>query len=70
MAEPDVVEAKVTVASLVTLAASVVFALLNAVQESPGVLAGVPSWLQFVLIVAIPPVSAFAAGYAKPSNRT
>lgn len=63
------VEVKLVVASLVTLAASCGIALLNAVQASPGLLAGLPSWLQFVLIAIGPPVLAFLLGYAKPSNR-
>ena len=69
---PDVsciVEVKVVVASLVTLLSGVAVALLNAVQDSPGLLAGWPPWAQFVVLTAIPPALAFLAGYAKTSNR-
>lgn len=68
-APPDVVEAKVWASTLVTLAASVGVALLNAVQDNPALLGGLPEWVQFVVLAAVPPVLAFLAGYVKASNR-
>lgn len=68
-APPVVVEAKLTVASLITLAASMAFALLNAVQHDSSILGSLPPWLQFVLITVVPPLATFLAGYAKTSNR-
>jgi len=64
------VEAKLTVASLVTLAASIGAALLNALQGDSALLGSLPPWAQFVLIAAIPPLLAFTSGYLKTSNRT
>lgn len=63
------VESKVVAGSLVTLLAGVAVALLNAVQADSSVLAGLPPWAQFVVLAALPPVLAFAAGYARSSNR-
>lgn len=64
-----VVEVKVIVSSLITLFAGVVVGILNAVQADSSILGSLPAWLQFVLLAALPPVLAFAAGYAKESNR-
>ena len=70
-AAPDpTIEAKVVVSSLVTLAASLVVAWLNGVQDSPGLLGGLPAPWQFIILTALPPLLTFAAGWAKPSNRT
>ncbi|AEA27940.1 hypothetical protein Psed_5815 [Pseudonocardia dioxanivorans CB1190] len=63
------VEVKVVVSALVTLVAGVALSLLNALQTDSSILGGLPPWLQFVLITAIPPLATFAAGYAQPSNR-
>ncbi|MDN5858959.1 MAG: hypothetical protein L0H84_10075 [Pseudonocardia sp.] len=68
-APPDIVEAKVAAAALLTMLASVAAAILNAVQDNPALLGALPPWLQFVLIAAIPPVLTFLAGYTKTSNR-
>ncbi|GEL17704.1 hypothetical protein [Pseudonocardia asaccharolytica] len=68
-APPAVVEAKVWASTLVTLAASVGVALLNAVQDQPTLLGGLPPWLQTLLLALVPPLLAFVAGYAKRSNR-
>lgn len=63
------VEVKVVAASVVTLFASIALSLLNALQNDSSILGGLPPWLQFVLITAIPPLATFAAGYAQRSNR-
>lgn len=69
---PDVaklVEVKLVAATAVTLLAGVAYAVIDAVQDSPEVLDGLPPWLRFVMIAALPPVLAFLAGYRTPSNR-
>lgn len=51
-------------AGLGTLLASIVLAILTA----PGLadyLAGIPAWVQFLVLAAIPPVVAFLSAYAK-----
>lgn len=64
-----VIEWKVVIAALVTLLASVAFAVLNAVLADSSILGGLPGWLQFLILAAAPPVLAFLAGYRVPSNR-
>lgn len=68
-APSQTIEAKVVTSSLVTLAASLVVAWLNALQEQPDLLAGLPPVWQFIILTAVPPVLTFAAGWAKTSNR-
>jgi hypothetical protein len=67
---PDkTIEAKVVVSSLVTLVASLVVAWLNGLSDNPDLLGGLdPTW-QFIVLTAVPPLLAFAGGWAKPSNR-
>ena len=43
--------------------------LLDAVQADTSVLDGLPVWLRFVVLAALPPALAFLAGYRQPSNR-
>lgn len=69
-AQPDDrIEVKVLVSSAVTLLAGVLVALCNAVLADSSVLGGLPAWAQFAILAAAPAVLAFAAGYAKTSNR-
>lgn len=63
------VEVKLVVATVVTLLAGIAYAVVDAVQSSPAVLDGLPEWLRFLLIAALPPLLAFLAGYRVPSNR-
>lgn len=63
------VEIKVVVASLITLLAGCVVALLNAVQADSSILGALPPAAQFVVLAIIPPVLSFAGGYVKTSNR-
>ena len=63
------VEVKVIVSSLTTLAASIAYAVLDAIARHPDVLSTDTDWLRFIAIAAIPPVLAFLAGWAVPSNR-
>lgn len=60
------IETKVTVATVGGLIAGVALAVLTAVQGDPTVIAGLPDWVQFVFIAALPPVLAFLGGYAAP----
>lgn len=69
-AAPDkTIEVKVFAASAVSLAASLVVAWLNGLQENPDLLGGLdPTW-QFIILTAVPPLLTFAGGWAKTSNR-
>ena len=66
---PNIVEAKVWAATLATTAASVAVAVLNAVQDNPALLGVFPVWAQSLILVIVPPLLTFLAGYAKRSNR-
>lgn len=68
-APPDVVEAKVIASTLVAVVAGVVVAILNGVLANNSLLGGLPPVAQAVILLAVPPVLNFAAGYATPSNR-
>lgn len=63
------VEIKVVAAAGGGLLASVACAVLDALARDHHVLDGLPDAWRFVIMAAIPPVSAFCAGYAVPSNR-
>ena len=63
------VEIKVVAATAATLLASVAFAVLDALAHHTEILDGLPDWARFVVLAAIPPILAFLAGYAVPSNR-
>lgn len=70
--EPDrskVIEVKVVGTAAVGLVCSILLAVLDAVQQSPHVLDGVPEWLRFIILAAIPPTLMFLTGWAIPSNR-
>lgn len=60
------VETKVKTSTWATLAASVLLANVNAVQDQPGILDPLPPWVQFMIIATIPPVATFLSGYAAP----
>jgi hypothetical protein len=60
------IETKVTVATVLSLVAGVLLAVLTAVQSDPTVISGLPDIVQFVLIAALPPVLTFLGGYAAP----
>lgn len=67
---PDrAIDAKVWASTLATLAVSTLGGLHTAVQDEPALLFGLPTWAQVALTVALPPVVAFGAGWAKTSNR-
>lgn len=66
---PNVVESKVKASTLAALLASIAVAVLNGVQDTPGLLAPLPPIAQTVILLLVPPLLAFAAGYATPSNR-
>jgi hypothetical protein len=65
MTPPNPVSPKVVVSTLVSLGASLLLAILNAVQANPDLLGSVPPVLQFLLLAIIPPLVTFLAGYAK-----
>lgn len=64
-----VVENKVKASTLVTLLASIGVAVLNGVQDQPSLLAPLPPLAQTAILLLVPPLLAFLAGYVTPSNR-
>jgi hypothetical protein len=72
MATPDtskVVDSKVWAATGYSAAVSVILVVLNALQEHPEMIAGLPVWAQSLLLLLVPTVGTWAAGYWKTSNR-
>ena len=65
----NLVERKVTVATVVAGLLGGVLAVLNAIAANPGLIAGLPKAWQSVIFIAVPLVLVFAAGYMVPSNR-
>lgn len=61
------VEVKVVAASAGALVVGVALALVIGLQENPAVIAGLPPWLQFVIITILPPVASWLGGFAKSS---
>jgi hypothetical protein len=57
------VEAKVIASTATTAAASIGVAVLNDVETDHALLGTTPAWLQALLIVVIPPVATFLAGW-------
>lgn len=64
-----VVEAKVWASSVATLLLSGVVAILNAIQDEPSLLGFLPPQAQTVVLLVVPSLLTFAAGYVKRSNR-
>lgn len=60
------IERKVKTSTWTALAASLALAVINAVQEQPGVLEPLPPWTQFLVIAVLPPLATFLGGYAAP----
>lgn len=60
------VEAKVKASTWSALAAGMVLAVVNAVQDQPGILGPLPEWAQFLILAVLPPLAVFLAGYAAP----
>lgn len=63
------VSPKVTASTAVTLLASLALAILNGVAADSSILGGLPSQLQFILLLVIPPLATFAAGWATRDPR-
>lgn len=57
------IELKVIAATAATFAASVVVAVLNAVQDNHALLGPIPAALQFVIVAVIPTAITFVSGY-------
>ena len=60
------VESKVKWASVLAFAAGIVVAILNAVQDSPGMLGSLPAWAQALILAIAPALVTFLGGYAAP----
>lgn len=63
---PAPVESKVKWASIAAFVAGVVVAVLNTVQDNPGLLSALPKWAQALIIAIAPALVTFLAGYAGP----
>jgi hypothetical protein len=63
------IERKVSVATAVAGTLGGLLAVLNAIQASPGLIAGLPKSWQSVIFIAVPLILVFAGGWATPSNR-
>jgi hypothetical protein len=63
------VESKVKWASVLAFAAGVVVAILNAVQDTPGLLDPLPKWAQGLILAIAPALVAFLGGYTAPHTR-
>lgn len=57
------IEAKVVAATATTAAAGIGVAVLNDVEADHSLLGGTPSWLQALILVVVPPLATFLAGY-------
>lgn len=61
------VEVKVTAATIGSLVVSCVVAVLNSVSNDSSILSVLPGWLQFLILLVIPPILTFLSGYQMPS---
>lgn len=66
---PQPVESKVKWATAATFVAGVLVAVLNVVQDNPGLLEPLPKWAQALVIALAPALVTFLAGYAAPHTR-
>jgi hypothetical protein len=57
------IEAKVVASTAASAAAGIVLAVLNDVQADHSLLGSTPAWAQALILVAVPPLAAFLAGY-------
>lgn len=64
------VEAKVKAATAGTyLASAAALAVLNAVQADASLIAGLPDWLEALLLPLVPTAIAFISGYEAPHTQ-
>lgn len=63
---PAPVESKVKWASVAAFVAGVLVAVLNTVQDNPGLIAALPKWAQALIIAIAPALVTFLSGYAAP----
>lgn len=60
---------KMVAATAATTLVGIVVAILNALQENPSLFGALPTWLQSLLLVVIPPLLAgFASYQASPGT--
>lgn len=64
------VDAKVWAATGASAAAAAVLVVLNALQDQPQLVAGLPVWAQSVVTLLALTLAPFIAGYVKSSQRT
>jgi hypothetical protein len=57
------VEAKVIASTAASAAAGIGVAVLNDVEADHQLLGGTPAWAQALVLVLVPPLAAFLAGY-------
>jgi hypothetical protein len=63
------IERKVTACTLAATALGGLLAVLNAVQNNPGLIAGLPKEWQSIIFIVVPLILIFATGWTTPSNR-
>jgi hypothetical protein len=57
------IEAKVAASTAASAAAGIGVAILNDIEADHSLLGGTPAWLQALLLVVVPPLVTFLAGY-------
>lgn len=65
----DLIESKVKASTVATVLASVAVAVLNGVAADSTLLGPLPAPVQAVILLLIPPLATFLAGYTTRSNR-
>lgn len=60
---------KVAAATAGAFLPSLALAIITWAQDNPQILGGLPQWLQGLLILIIPTLATFVAGYVKPGGR-
>lgn len=60
------VEAKVTAATAGSLAVAIAVAVLNGLADGPGLLGSLPMWAQTMILLLVPPLHTWLAGYSAP----
>jgi hypothetical protein len=62
------IEKKTIVQTVVVALLSALISVLNAVQDNPALLGNIPTWAQTVILLVMPTVLAYLAGYVTPTT--
>lgn len=63
LAKRWVIEAKVAASTAAAAGLGIVAAVLNDVENDSSLIGGAPAWVQAVVLVVVPPLATFVAGY-------